>query len=127
MSEPILCYVEPPWALFTTQALEEQWGDDWNDAPYYCNAGPPYTPHREGESWEISRVAYDDIDLSTPENTTPHTYYSVEQINAREVPWLEPWYEESGLKVWAGTSLSEFINLVEENGGTIYVPRKQAS
>jgi len=29
-----LCYVSGPWAYFTTQALNKQWGDDWDDAPY---------------------------------------------------------------------------------------------
>ena len=22
--------------------LQTLWGDDWNDAPFWCNAGPPY-------------------------------------------------------------------------------------
>lgn len=50
-SSPILCYVDRPWAYFTTQSLSEQWGDDWNDAPYEYNAGPPYSPcwHNEPE------------------------------------------------------------------------------
>lgn len=42
--EPRLCYVEGAWAYFTTQALDEQWGDDWDDAPYESNAGHPYEP-----------------------------------------------------------------------------------
>lgn len=29
-TQPILCYVEGCWAYFTTQALKDQWGDDWN-------------------------------------------------------------------------------------------------
>jgi hypothetical protein len=40
----VLCYVDGPWAYFTTQPLREQWGDDWSDAPYEHNAGPPYEP-----------------------------------------------------------------------------------
>ena len=39
-----LCYVDGPWAYFTTQDLKRQWGDDWNDAPYERNAGTPYGP-----------------------------------------------------------------------------------
>lgn len=42
--EPVLCYVRSPWAYFTTRPLFEQWGDDWNDAPYEHNAGEPYDP-----------------------------------------------------------------------------------
>lgn len=41
---PVLCYVEGCWAFFTTKPLSDQWGDDWNDAPYEHNAGRPYGP-----------------------------------------------------------------------------------
>jgi hypothetical protein len=41
---PVLCYVEGFWAFFTTRPLAEQWGDDWDDAPYEHNAGRPYGP-----------------------------------------------------------------------------------
>lgn len=41
---PVLCYVDEPWAYFTTQKLEDQWGDDWEDSPYEHNAGKPYGP-----------------------------------------------------------------------------------
>jgi hypothetical protein len=44
MVEPILCYVSENFAWFTTRSLEEQWGDDWDDAPYEHNAGEPYGP-----------------------------------------------------------------------------------
>ena len=40
----VLCYVYGPWAYFTSRPLSEQWGDDWNDAPYEHNAGEPYGP-----------------------------------------------------------------------------------
>lgn len=33
-----LCYVDDGFAYFTTKPLTEQWGDDWNDAPYEHNA-----------------------------------------------------------------------------------------
>lgn len=39
-----LCYVDGNRAYFTTQPLDQQWGDDWDDAPYEHNAGTPYTP-----------------------------------------------------------------------------------
>lgn len=39
-----LCYVKGCFAYFTSQPVEEQWGDDWNDAPYEHNAGEPYGP-----------------------------------------------------------------------------------
>ena len=47
-----LCYVDQSWAFFTTKSLSDQWGDDWDDAPYEHNAGYPYSPcwHNEPEA-----------------------------------------------------------------------------
>lgn len=42
---PRLCFVDykrEMRAYFTTQPVQKQWGDDWDDAPYEHNAGPPY-------------------------------------------------------------------------------------
>jgi len=39
-----LCYVDGPWAWFTTQGLDTQWGDGWGKAPYEHNAGDPDEP-----------------------------------------------------------------------------------
>ena len=41
---PVLCYVDGAFAYFTTRPLAEQWGDDWDDAPYEHNAETPYGP-----------------------------------------------------------------------------------
>ena len=56
--DPILCYVDEPWAYFTTQDLDKQWGDDWNDAPYEHNAGTPYEPcwHNDPGALNIHRA-----------------------------------------------------------------------
>ena len=39
-------------AYFTRLDLLEQWGDDWNDAPYDCNAEGPYE-NSEGDIIEV--------------------------------------------------------------------------
>ena len=39
-----LCYVKDNIALFTTQSLSKQWGDDWDDATFEHNADKPYSP-----------------------------------------------------------------------------------
>ena len=44
VKEPVLCYVDEPWAFFTTQELSKQWGDDWDHSPYEHNAEEPYGP-----------------------------------------------------------------------------------
>ena len=119
MSEPILCYVDNPWAYFTTQPLEKQWGDDWNDAPYEYNAGTPYEWHEpDGEPrWEIVTVGYHG-DFWEPGDRTLNSPYSVETINAGAVPWLAPFGGSPGL--FAGAPLAEFKRFVWEHGGRIF-------
>lgn len=88
MSEPMLCYVEDHTAYFTTQELSEQWGDDWDDAPYEHNAGRPYAPYVERDynddgtpKWEIHEVMFRSV-LETPaERAGGNSAYSVRDIN----------------------------------------------
>lgn len=149
-SEPILCYVDLPWCYFTTQSLNRQWGDDWNDGPWEHNSGPPYTPcwHNEpqyvaargrlcdckaceGEwlpdgspAWTITRVAIDAHMLVTPDDGHLNSPYSVEDINAGAVPWLRTnkWHEGDPVVIMAGTPFAAFCELVKRAGGTVYLP-----
>jgi tRNA(Ile)-lysidine synthase TilS/MesJ len=147
-----LCYIEKNFAYFTTQDLDKQTGDDWDDAPYEHNAGTPYTPHRsysymkDGEwargsdynedgtpKWEIYKVAYDYCGAETPaEIAGSNSRYSVDMINAKLIPWLtvlhwgvaDHWQSEFEHKaLFAGASVEEFITFIEECGGTVYLPR----
>lgn len=129
-----LCYVESAWAYFTTQPIEKQWGDDWNDAPYEHNAGTPYEwrdymGERGVERYEIARVAWSGCDLETPADLDPpNSGYSVEQINKREIAWLtDPGYGTRPRVfipvVWAGITLAEFVEIIEiQRDGVVYVP-----
>lgn len=126
MSEPVLCYISGNWAYFTTRELDQQWGDDWNDAPYEHNAGDPYDWRGGGEpKWQIIRVAFL-TNLETPASLAPgaNSAYSVEMINKRIVPWLmpDPFSVHSGNieSIWAGTTLSEFKRRIIEYGGEVY-------
>lgn len=121
MSEPILCYVSLPWCYFTTRELSKQWGDDWNDAPYEHNAGSPYGPHQGDEPFEISKLAIDSS-LVTPDDGVLNSSFSVESINRGEVAWLRDRWGNSGVKIMAGTLVSEFKRLVSQAGGTVYAP-----
>lgn len=86
-------------AYFTRLDLLEQWGDDWNDAPYDCNAGEPY----ENTEGNIIKVPFAFIGSEDDEgyfSTYPLEYkqpwnygggncpWSVEDINLGAVPWL---------------------------------------
>lgn len=78
-----LCFVKDNFAYFTTKPLSEQWGDDWNDIPYECNAGIPYEDDRS----EIIKVAYTGS-LSTPSTVFRSSEFSVEEINSGNIAWL---------------------------------------
>jgi hypothetical protein len=147
----VLCYVFEPWtstqvnrvAYFTTQPLAEAWGDDWNDSPYDCNAGRPYT-------WRRTRYAKQpDATYKTEPNPQPpwrefeaeftgpfdtpavlafNTPYCVQDINDGKIPWL--WTDSDGrgpsVVVNAGVSFTRFRTLVRRAGGTVGRPQEMA-
>jgi hypothetical protein len=146
MSETLrLCYVSGWYAYFTTRSVQEQWGDDWDDAPYEHNAGTPYEPcwHREeryrkpgeplcnctscvrdwdGEKprWKIVRVRFGGPFLQPCEGfyNSPH---SVQQINSGVIPWLRSaWWDEHSQNVRAGATLQEFTERVLRAGGKVF-------
>lgn len=123
---PRLCYIDGCWAYFTTQPLDQQWGDDWNDTPYEHNAGVPYEPRKdEPNPWEIIKVAWDG-DFLAPCDSGANSY-SVEQINNGALAWLRAsrWrpalfrFEE--IVIPAGTALDNFKSLIQLGGGNVYV------
>jgi len=140
----VLCYVHEPWsrndtdrtAYFTTQPLSEQWGDDWNDAPYDCNAGRPYTWRRERYAsqpdgthrfepnpqppWQIFEVEFTGP-FDTPAGVAFNTPYSVEDVNAGKIPWLWADVPREGapVVVAAGITYARFRKLVRRAGGTV--------
>lgn len=131
MNEPVLCYVDGSWAWFTTQELSEQWGDDWNDAPYEHNAGSPYFFDKHDEKqgktpWTIVQVAFNSS-LEAPTEWHRNSPYSVQDINNKAIPWLQTGKygpkdkEGNPVQIWAGTTLSEFIRLIEITKGTVYL------
>lgn len=124
-TEPVLCYVYGCWAYFTTQPLAEQWGDDWDDAPYEHNAGLPYTPTDRDmaahKSWRIIKVAFD-ADMESPCHDCVNSPYSVRDINGGAVAWLRtPSYvKDRRVFIPAGTSLRLFKELIFAAGGKVY-------
>ena len=149
-----LCYIDKHnTAYFTTQDLDKQTGDDWNDAPYEHNAGEPYLPfyryYADGRTekhepdwnedgtpkWEIYKVAYECIGAETPaEIAGSNSRYSVDDINAKLIPWLSvfrwspppDWQSRSvDRALFAGASVEEFTEFVESCGGTVYFPKEK--
>lgn len=125
--QPVLCYVDGQWAYFTTQSLSEQWGDDWDDAPYEHNSGKPYEfgehEKRKGRKpWQIIKAAWDG-DFVLPCDDYINSPWSVEQINAGAIAWLRTHEGHAGEPVIipAGTTLNHFCELVHEGGGEAYL------
>lgn len=127
-----LCYVDDHCAYFTTQALEDQWGDDWNDAPYEHNAGTPYRydPEIDGkrggkQPWKILRL-YWEGSFETPESGYSNSPWSVEQINRGAIAWLRPseWIPKSQSKwaLMAGCGVREFVETIRGAGGEVSAP-----
>lgn len=127
-----LCYVDGNCAYFTTrEPFTEQWGDDWNDAPYEHNAGSPYhwTPSdgaRDVPQYEIGHVYIDGGNLETPADIAyANSRYSVEMINGGAAAWLtNARYRGTAplINIAGGTTYPEFVRLVQAAGGTVYAP-----
>lgn len=111
---PVLCYVtESRIAFFTSLPLEEQSGDDWDDAPYWTNASPPI----ERTPGQLTEVRFS-IDLAVPEEFANGNFYSVNDINlTRALPWLRRHeWSKTQVDIWAGTPLDVFLAIVATCG-----------
>jgi len=128
-----LCYIDGNKAWFTNN-FEKQWGDDWNDSPYECNAGEPYDHWSEliednedifKRKWKHHKIKHKVLFFETNDwsENLPLNGYSVESVNKGKIAWLST----DKFNIYAGTSYKEFIKTIEENGGTVYIPRKEAS
>ena len=113
------------YAYFTDlDDLQEQWGDDWNDAPYEHNAGWPYDSIRKDEH-TILKIPF--AVVSENNNGSNHwvkfpcdygcgnSPFSVEEINAGAVPWIFVSYynmakNKKFLAINSGINPLEFIN-----------------
>lgn len=126
-----LCYIRDVWAFFTTKEIKDQHGDDWDYEPYEHNSGYPYefrddAEKRGEEPWQIVRVAYI-VNLEKPCDGVSRSRYSVYDINNRATPWLQSGIfgirDEHGepIQIWAGCTLEDFIKVIGQAKGEIYV------
>lgn len=111
-----LCYVRSN-ILYFTDNFKNQWGDDWNDSPYDCNAGEPYEWNdNETDEWNLEhhRGHFRYIGFYSPYEwiKKPCDYggynseYSVEEINKKAVAWL---YSDAAGGLMAGSTMDEAI------------------
>lgn len=124
-----LCYVDGQKAWFT-DSFEKQWGDDWNDKPYECNAGEPYNSWSEliedNEDMFKRKYKHHQIKLKTlyfetndwtEQKPCDMGRFSVEDINKGTIAWVHT----DNFNILAGTEIEEFIKIIKENGGKIYM------
>lgn len=85
------------------------YGDDWNDAPYDCNAGPVYDEFIKG----YMDIAFDfECQVLEPLIPDTHKYWSKDDMRDRKVPCL--------IILAAGYEYPENYYKPDENGN--YVP-----
>ena len=112
-----LCYIDGQKAYFTSN-WEKQWGDDWNDRPYECNAGEPYGEYIENNKCvDIPQAAlYFETGYWTERKPCDIGRFSVEEINKGAVAWVAT----GEFCIQAGTTMKDFINIILTNGGSIW-------
>ena len=96
--------------FFTSIDLDRQWGDDWNDAPYDCNAGWPYDDTNEGTFPNTIRHEHEILVLNVsyeignaptlPEEYGYNTPFCVETINQGACAWM--FFENKCKPIYAG-------------------------
>ena len=89
--------------------MKSNGGDDWNDAPYECNAGEPYNDY-------YIETLYFETNNWTERKPCEVGTFSVEEINKGAVAWIIT----DKFCIQAGTTMKEFIKIIEENGGSIW-------
>jgi hypothetical protein len=123
----VLCYASGNCAFFTTAPLNEQWGDDWNDAPYEHNAGEPYVM----DGFAIHKVYFNGPYETPADRANGNSSYSVQDINNGNVAWLMlsswPGSKRDVPPIFAGTEYAEFVRKVNCAGGTVYAPITQST
>lgn len=107
-----LCYIDQSMnhssvVYFSQSEPGDVWGDDWNDAPFEHNAGIPY----EEFAPFVTFVAFD---LILPNTEFVNSYYSVEDLNQKKFPWVREEIYQEDKKLYAGASVKEFIELMDE-------------
>lgn len=66
--------------------LEKWWGDDWNDAPWDCNAGPVYEQYVVGIKDVV--FSFDYLVLEPVYNYDSTVQYSKEDLMKKHAPFL---------------------------------------
>ena len=98
--------------MFTPIDLKEQWGDDWNDAPYDCNAGWPYDSLYVKRDDNGEYIKYDILILNVtmplehrptlPLDYGYNTPFTAETINQGACAWM--FFADKCKPIYAGAT-----------------------
>jgi hypothetical protein len=123
--------------LYFTDNMEEQWGDDWNDAPYEHNAETPYDDDtniiRIPVKLELCRFLngddYDkmckkfpnyrncDIKFPCDYGYGGNSYFSVDMINNQAVAWIFVYEQhhkiENSIAIHGGDTIETVLSKLE--------------
>ena len=117
------------YAYFTPAPLNKQWGDDWDDMPYECNAAIPYDDvyDENGERVEVEivrvpfYVPYDGWSIRFPKDwgRGDNSPFCVRDINAGAVAWIfshggEQKSNTDSVAIHAGCSPAEFVEKIDK-------------
>lgn len=121
--------VQEYYAYFTPALLDKQWGDDWDDMPYECNAEIPYDDvyDENGERTEVEIVRvpfyipYDGgWSIRFPKDWCgDNSLFCVRDINAGAVAWIfcHGGHRKSNtdsVAIHAGCSPAEFVEKIDK-------------
>lgn len=93
--------------LYFTSNINEQWGDDWDDAPYEHNAEIPYDD--KTEILQVPIIVPEEslnITVRFPSSSHLNSPYSVDLINAGAIPWLFVCFHDRKKRIQIGNSIS---------------------
>ena len=107
-----LCYC--CGCAYFTSDMSKQYGDDWDDAPYEHNAGNPY----ESNTKIATRIIPKNWEEPDERLGLLNTPYSVDDINAKKIPWLVNKITKQ--EVFARITIKEYELIV----GKFYSPQE---
>ena len=121
-----LCLVSRNMAYFT-DSFEHQWGDDWDDVINDIDdLDEPY------ETWEeqieevitshpikIKKIFFETNEPEWEEKRPCDAgRYSIEDINKGAIAWLHT----KKINIIGGMTYENFVDIIKQNGGEIYLP-----
>lgn len=108
---------------FFAEKIEAVRGDDWDDAPYWCNASGPYSEE------PVLKVGFSASGLYTPEEA--NVCVSIDDLIRQDYPFLSVTlggcrmgirHNNAGEQLYLGATLKEFYEFLYKHDGEVFIP-----